>query len=44
MPIIRFGTDGWNARLDEDFTGDNVRRVADAIGSVFADEFPHATI
>lgn len=34
--IIRFGTDGWRARLDGDFTSDNVVRVADAAGSLWA--------
>lgn len=34
--IIRFGTDGWRARLDGDFTSDNVIRVADAAGSLWA--------
>ena len=30
--IIHFGTDGWRARVDEDFTADNVARIADAVG------------
>ena len=30
MPI-RFGTDGWRAVISEEFTFDNVRRVAQAI-------------
>lgn len=34
--IIRFGTDGWRARLDGDFTNDNVVRVADAAGALWA--------
>ncbi|HUN22315.1 MAG TPA: phosphoglucomutase/phosphomannomutase family protein [Anaerolineales bacterium] len=31
---ITFGTDGWRAVISEDFTFDNVRRVAQAIASV----------
>lgn len=33
---IRFGTDGWRAVIGADFTYDNVRRVAEAAGRVFA--------
>jgi phosphomannomutase len=44
MPVIRFSTDGWSSRFDEDFTDDNVRRVAEAIGGVFAEDSPEATI
>ena len=33
---IRFGTDGWRAVIGADYTYDNVRRVADAAGRVFA--------
>ncbi len=28
MTIIRFGTDGWRARIAEDYTFTNVRRCA----------------
>jgi len=31
-PAIRFGTDGWRAVIADDFTFENVRRVARAIG------------
>jgi len=31
MPKIHFGTDGWRAVIAEDFTLDNVRRVAQAM-------------
>ena len=31
MTQIRFGTDGWRAVIAEDFTADNVRKVAHAI-------------
>jgi phosphomannomutase len=30
-PTIKFGTDGWRARIAEDFTFDNVRRVTQAL-------------
>jgi phosphomannomutase len=31
MDAIRFGTDGWRSRMDDDFTDSNVRRVAEGI-------------
>ena len=31
MNPIRFGTDGWRAVIAEDFTAENVRKVAHAI-------------
>lgn len=34
--IIHFGADGWRARLDDDFTEDNVVRVADAAARVWS--------
>ena len=34
--IIHFGTDGWRARLDGDFTEENVIRVADAAGAMWS--------
>lgn len=34
--IIHFGTDGWRARLDGDFNDDNVIRIADAAGEIWA--------
>lgn len=34
--ILHFGTDGWRARLDGDFNDDNVIRIADAAGEVWA--------
>lgn len=37
---ISFGTDGWRAVIGDDFTYDNLRRVADAAGRVFAEEHP----
>lgn len=37
---IRFGTDGWRAVIAEDFTYENLRRVADAAGRVFAEDAP----
>lgn len=42
--IIRFGNDGWHARFDEDFTEENVGRVADALGLIWADKAPGSTI
>src|SRR5450759_2295279 len=33
MTQIKFGTDGWRGRIADDFTFDNVRRVAGAIAS-----------
>ena len=30
--MIEFGTDGWRAILDKDFTEENVKRVTLAIG------------
>ena len=37
---IHFGTDGWRAIIGADFTYDNLRRVADAAGRVFAGADP----
>ena len=34
---IVFGTDGWRARIAEDFTFDNVRRCADGVAAYVAD-------
>jgi alpha-D-glucose phosphate-specific phosphoglucomutase len=34
---IHFGTDGWRAVISEDFTFDNVRRVAQAIAEYFGE-------
>ncbi|RVU98062.1 phosphoglucomutase [Coriobacteriales bacterium OH1046] len=42
--IIRFGNDGWHARFDEDFTEENVGRVADALGLAWADRAPGSTV
>ena len=36
---IEFGTDGWRAVLDKDFTEDNVKRVTLAIGKYIKDNF-----
>ena len=36
---IKFGTDGWRAVLDKDFTEENVKRVTLAIGKYVADNF-----
>lgn len=37
--MIKFGTDGWRAILDKDFTKDNVERVSLAIGKYIFDTF-----
>lgn len=42
--IIRFGNDGWHARFDDAFTEDNVVRVADALGLLWADAAPGASV
>lgn len=42
--IIRFLSDGWHARFDDGFTRENVARVADALGLLWADVAPGATV
>ena len=42
--MIHFGTDGWRARTDGDFTDENVIRVADAAGEVWAQVSPGAIV
>ena len=42
--ILRFGVDGWHARFEDAFTDENVVRLADALGLVWADEHPGATV
>lgn len=37
--MIKFGTDGWRAILDKDFTKQNVKRVTLAIGKYILDTF-----
>ncbi len=39
--IIHFDTDGWRARLDGDFTDENVARVADAAARIWAQSVEH---
>jgi phosphomannomutase len=41
---VRFGTDGWRAVIADDFTYENLRRVADAAGRVFAEDAPGGRI
>lgn len=41
---IKFGTDGWRAVIADGFTYENLRRVADAAGRVFAEDHPGGTI
>ncbi|MDN0069015.1 phosphoglucomutase/phosphomannomutase family protein [Collinsella ihumii] len=42
--MIRFGTDGWRARRDGEFTEENVVRVADAAASLWAQSHPGAIV
>ncbi|KUH58783.1 phosphoglucomutase [Tractidigestivibacter scatoligenes] len=42
--IIRFGADGWQARLDDGFDEAGVRRVADSLGLLWAEAHPGATV
>lgn len=42
--IIRFGADGWQARLDDGFDEAGVRRAADALGLLWADAHPGAEV
>ena len=45
MPDIKFGTDGWRGLIADDFTFDNVRRVAGAIAAyVLKHENPAAGV
>lgn len=37
--MIKFGTDGWRAVLDDDFTQENVERVAFAMGKYVSESF-----
>jgi len=43
-PEICFGTDGWRAVIGREFTFDNVRRIADAAGRVFASDSPGGVV
>ena len=42
--IIHFGTDGWRARVDGDFTINNIARVTDAIGRLWQKTNPGKTV
>lgn len=42
--MIRFGTDGWRARRNAEFTEENVIRVADAAGTLWAQSDPGAIV
>ena len=42
--ILRFDVDGWHARFDDSFTDENVARIADALGLVWANGHPGATV
>lgn len=41
---ISFGTDGWRAVIADDFTYENLRRVADAAGKIWSAQEPGGTI
>lgn len=42
--IIHFGTDGWRARTDSEFTLDNVLRISEAAASVWQSAHPGKTV
>lgn len=42
--MIHFGTDGWRARVDGDFTDESVIRIADAAGSLWSQTHPGAIV
>lgn len=42
--MIHFGTDGWRARLDGDFTEESLVRMADAVGAVWSRRAPGAIV
>ena len=42
--IIRFGSDGWRGRYEDGFDAEGVARVADALGLIWADATPGATV
>lgn len=43
MGDIRFGSDGWRGRIAEDYTFDNVRRVAQAVADYFREDMGTAS-
>ena len=44
MRIIRLGVNGWQARYDDGFDDESVIRIADALGLLWADKNPGATV
>ena len=44
MRIIRFDNLGWRARFDNGFNEENVARAAAALGTIWADALPGATV
>ena len=44
MRIISFDKEGWRARIDDNFTMENVARVADGAGAFWADRYPGAVV
>lgn len=44
MRIIRLDANGWQARFDDGFDDQSVARIADALGLLWADAYPGATV
>lgn len=44
MRIIRFDNKGWRARFDDGFDEQNLSRIADAFGYIWADAHPKGTV
>ena len=44
MRIIRINNKGWRARFDDGFDEENLSRIADAFGYIWAQSTPGATI
>ena len=44
MSVIRFNNKGWRARFDDGFDENNLSRIADAFGYIWADAYPGSTI
>lgn len=44
MAVIRFGVEGWRARVDAGFDRHNVARIAQALGDTWSSHFPGSTV
>lgn len=44
MALIRFGQDGWRARVDGGFNEDNVARISSALGAVWAERHEGSSV